>query len=159
MKRYELLLNIGIGVLAFAIILVVIFKFVIVKKPADPFAINNIEEATVFDLSGSELKLDHLIPQNDTIHVLIFNLKDCHSCISDGVEILKKLRKEGRQCFGVAIHDRVEDVDGWTINFDFSPFYMMKTVVFVDHFNIPITPILLKFNNRKVERHSYLLPH
>jgi len=159
MKRYELILDIGIGVLAFAIILVVIFKFVIVRKPSDPFAINNIEEETVFDLSGSELKLDRLIPKNGTVHVLIFNLRDCHSCVSDGVEILKKLKEEGRQCFGIVVHDRVEDVSGWTINFDFSPFYMMKTIVFLDHLNIPITPILLKFNNRTVESHNYLLPH
>lgn len=159
MKRYGILLDISIGVLTVAIIGVVIFKFVINRKPSTSFEINGIEKARVFDLSGSELKLDRLIPQNGTAHVLIFNLRDCHSCVSDGVEILKKLKQEGRQCLGIAVHDRIEDVDGWTINFDFSPFYMIKTVVYFDYIKSPITPVLLKFKNQKVESYTYLLPH
>lgn len=159
MKRYNILLNIGIGILSAAIIAVVIFKFVINRKSSIPFTINEIEKTEIFDLNGNELKLASLISQNSNAYVLIFNLKDCHSCVADGIDILGKLSKEGRQCLGIAIHDQIEDIDGWSINFDFRPFYMIKTVDFLDHIKCPITPILLEFKNQKVESYSYLLPH
>lgn len=158
MKKYGILMNIGIGVLATTIIAVVLFKFVINRNPAS-FAITGIEETRVWDLSGNELKLDRIISENNTVHILLFNLKDCHSCIADGVEILNKLKKEGRQCAGIAIHDQIDDFSGWTINFDFTPFYMMRTATFFDHIKCPVTPVLLIFKNQKINSYTFLLPH
>jgi len=159
MKRKDIFYNVSIGVMAAAILIVVIFKFVVNKQPVDSFSINGIENISVFDLDGTEFEMSHLISKNDEDYCLIFNLKDCHSCVFDGVAMLKKLRAEGKTCTGFVIHDNLEDVNGWTINFEFRPFFMMKTLEFFDHIKSPITPVLVKFKKQKVENYKYFTPH
>jgi hypothetical protein len=159
MKKKDIFLNAGIVILAVVIVIVVIFKFVINRQPVDSFAINEPGDIKVFDLSGSEIQFQQIISKNGDTYCLIFKINDCPSCIYDGVEILIKLKAGGKHCIGIVTHDLLDEVNGWTINFDFRPFFMLQTIDFFEHIKSPITPVLVKFKNQDIASYRYFTPH
>ena len=159
MTKKDIYYTIAFGIIGAAIIFVVIFKFVINRKPEIPFAINKLDNITLTDFDGNELKLKQLISSASETYCLIFGLKDCHGCIFDGVEVLNKLKKEGKECLGLVVHDSIEDVTGWSINFEFRPFFMMKTLDFFDHIKSPVTPVLIKIKDNEVENYRFFTAH
>jgi len=150
---------IAFGIIGAAIVFVAVFKFVITREPELPFAVNGLTEIALSDMDGNGLKLRQLIAGSPETYCLIFNLKDCHGCIYDGVEVLNKLKAEGKVCLGLAVHDNLDDLNGWSINFDFRPFFMMKTLEFFDHIKSPITPVLIKIKDDKVENYRFFTAH
>lgn len=157
--KKDIYYSIAFGIIGAAIVFVAIFKFVIDRKPEAPVAVNEINDITLTDFDGNELKLKQLITGAPETYCLIFNLKDCHGCIFDGVEVLNKLKKEGKECLGLVVHDNIDDVTGWSINFEFRPFFMMKTLEFFDHIKSPITPVLVKVKNDKVDNYRFFTAH
>ena len=73
--------------------------------------------------------------------------------------MLNKLKKEGKECLGLVVHDSIEDVTGWSINFEFRPFFMMKTLDFFDHIKSPVTPVLIKIKDNEVENYRFFTAH
>jgi len=69
------------------------------------------------------------------------------------------LRASGKACIRLIIHDRLDEVNGFTANYDYPAFFMITRVAFYDHIKSPITPVLVKIQNNKVENYRYFTPH
>lgn len=159
MKKKDLFYNIAIGVVALAIVVVVLFKFILPGKPAQSgFAFNDLEKITVLDLSGNKLKLADLLSKDESTYVFILELTNCNSCIYQGMEDLMRLKEAGKPCFSIVSHHLIDEVSGWSTTQDFSPFYMLKKHDFYEHIHSPVMPVLAKIRNGKVESFRYIRP-
>jgi len=151
--------TIGIAVLLLCIAAVVIFKFVLPRKPVDSFHVNKTEQLTVVDLDGNEIKFSDILSKDESSYCLLFSLKDCYSCIFRGLEDLTNLRRAGKNCFGLVIDDNYKDVDIWAANYEFTPFLVLKRVDFYEHIKSVVTPVLVKFENGNVDSFKYIMPN
>jgi|GEM_PF-925617 len=159
MKKLDFFYNIAIVVLVIGIITVVIYKFAIpVKQPQDSFKIQEFEKVEIIDLSGNEIKLGQLMAKDGATYCIMFRINDCFSCVFDAIQDLKRLRDSGKACMGIIIHDLLDEVRGFTANYEFSPFFMIKRVDFYEFIKSPMTPVLVKFKNNKVESYRYFTP-
>ncbi|MGD2090612.1 MAG: hypothetical protein PVH61_30850 [Candidatus Aminicenantes bacterium] len=155
MKKSDVLYVIVVGVLLVGIVLLVIFKFVL--KPQESFSITHIDELKVTDLNGTEVKLIDILSTVDEAFCLIFNLNsDCFSCVYKGIEDLKNLKNAGKVCFGLVIHNSIDEVRGWASNYEFSPFLMIKKLDFFDHIKSVSTPVFVKISKDNVESYRYI---
>lgn len=160
MKKSDLFYTIAIVVLIVLIIAVVLFKFVLREKnPQETFRIRSFEEITVIDLNGSEIKLPQLMAEDQSTYCIMFRITDCFSCVFESIQELIHLKNSGKSCIGLIIHDRLDEVNGFTANYEFSPFFMITRVAFYDYIKSPITPVLVKIKNNKVESYRYFMPH
>lgn len=159
MKKLDRFYNIGIGILVIGIVVVVIFKFFLAKPPQESFDIKGINQILVTDLSGSEIKLSEFIAKDTATYFMLFRLDDCFSCIYLGLEDLKTLKKEGRPCFGLVVHDYIDEVSGWAAQYDFTPFLVLKKVDFIENIKSLSTPVFVKFADGKVESYRYITPN
>lgn len=159
MKKSDLFLNIGIGVVILAIITVILFKFVINKTgKEESFKINNIEKIMVSDLNGNQINFSDLLDKEGDTYILIFELRNCYSCIFKGIENLKSLKKSGKSCFGLAVHDYLDELNGWSTNHDFNPFFMIKKSEYFDNIHSTHLPVFIKITNGKVESYRFITP-
>jgi len=160
MKKSDLFYTIAIAALVVLIIAVALFKFVILERnPQETFQVKGFEEITVIDLNGSEITLPQLMTEDQSTYCVMFRITDCFSCVFESIQELIHLRKSGKACIGLIIHDRLDEVSGFTANYEFSPFFMITRVAFYEHFKSPITPVLAKIQNNKVESYRYFTPH
>lgn len=157
MKKSDLFFSIGAGILALAIILVVVFKFLVTPKPKETFDIQDIEQIKVTDFNGDEINLTLFLEKSEVTYMLIFQLNDCYSCVYRGLTDLKALQKEGKQCLALVVHDNMEDVQGWSAHEDFSPFLMLKRTDFLEYVNCPHTPVFLKIAKGKIKSYRYIV--
>ena len=149
---------IGIVILLIAIFIVlqVKFKFFTKADSGDSFKINDIENIFIKDLNGSDLKLSEILSKNEVTFCLIFELSNCGSCILDGLEDLKKLQDEKTQCIAVIVHDIVDEVSGWSVHQDFTPFFAMKKRDFYEYIQSALLPVIVKFKYGKVIKYRYI---
>ncbi|UCH97252.1 MAG: hypothetical protein JSV88_10485 [Candidatus Aminicenantes bacterium] len=155
MKKSDIFYFIGVGVLLVGIVLAVIFKFVL--NPRESFEIKHIDQLKVTDLSGTEVKLIDLLSTGEASYCLIFDLNsNCFSCVYQGIEDLKNLKNAGKICFGLVIHDSIEEVKVWGSNYKFSPFLMLKKLDFFNHIKSVKTPVFVKIKRGKVESYRYI---
>lgn len=160
MKKLDLFYNITIAVLVVLIIAVGLFKFVIQKKASqESFQIQGFEEIPVIDLSGNEIKLPRLMAEDQSTYCIMFRITDCFSCVFESIQELIHLRASGKPCIGLIIHDRLDEVNGFTANYEFPAFFMITRVTFYEHIKSPVTPVLVKIKNNKVESYRYFTPH
>ena len=149
---------IGIVILLIAIVIVlqVKFKFFTKANSRDSFKIDEIENIFIKDLNGSDLKLSELLSKNEVTFCLVFELSNCGSCILDGLEDLKKLQDEKTQCIALIVHDIVDEVSGWSVHQDFTPFFAMKKRDFYEYIQSALLPVIVKFKNGKVIKYRYI---
>ena len=100
----------------------------------------------------------NLISKDKTSYCLIFDMNDCYSCILKGIDDLKALKGSGMNGFGLAVHDSTDEVAGWSKNYGFSPFFVIKKFNFYNHVHTSITPVLVKFDKGVVENYRFILP-
>jgi hypothetical protein len=158
-KKLDRFYNIGIGVLVIGIAAVLIFKFVLDDPPHESFRINGIDQIIVSDLNGNEIKLSEFLAKDTATYFMLFGLNDCFSCIYLGLEDLKVLKKAGRPCFGLVVHDYIEEVGGWAAQYDFTPFLVLKKLDFLENIKSASTPVFVKFADGKVESYGYISPN
>jgi hypothetical protein len=156
MKREELISYIAIGIVVIGIIILVLFKFVIVKKHADSFAFKDFDKITVTDLNGNENKLTDLVSKDGSTYCFIFDLSDCYSCIYKGIQDMKVLKKAGKLCICLVVHHNVDEVRGWTTNHDFSPFFVLNKVDFYEHVHTQMLPVIVQIRSKEVENAKYI---
>lgn len=157
MKKYTLFYSILITLLSICIVLVILFKFILKPKPG--FNIENRDRLTVTDINGKEINLFSLFDHKEDTYLLIFSFNDCSSCIFRGIEELKAIKKAGRNCIAIVIHDYYEEIKSWSTNQDFSPFVVLKRIDFHDHIKTSLTPVLVKIRNGKIKNAFYILPN
>ncbi|MCU0287447.1 MAG: hypothetical protein MUF15_13770, partial [Acidobacteria bacterium] len=109
MIKIERFYNFVIALLLVGIFVLVIFKFVL-KQPQESFGIKDIDQISVNDLVGNIVPLAKCFSNNRDTYILIFDLKDCFSCIYRGLEELKSLKNAGKTCFGLIVDDYYQDL-------------------------------------------------
>jgi hypothetical protein len=158
MKRSDWFFNIGIVALIIGIIVVVLFKFVLNQGPSGQFKIETMSQVQLLDLNKNNLKLTDLLEGESDSYCLIFELTNCYSCIYKGLEDLKILQKSGSNCFAIAINDYADDVEGWSKNHNFSPFFVLKKIDFYKYFQSSLLPVLIKLNKEGVKSYRFITP-
>lgn len=158
MKKKDLFLNIVIGVLSAAIVVVALYKFVIVNEPQKNFGFKDFHRLEVTDLNGNPLNVASLMSETGDTYLLVFDLKDCPSCIFRGKDEIKHLREAGKHGFVIMVHDSIEEVSGWASANDVSPIFMMKRVDFYDHVHTSRTPVVVKMRKDNVESFRFITP-
>lgn len=159
MNKRDLFYNIAIGVVIIGIIAIVIFKFVIPKEPQQGiFGIKEYEKITITDLNGAELKLKDLVAKDESTYCLLFEMTNCYSCIFKGIEDLKRLKSAGKTCIALVVHHLIDEVNGWSANHDFTPFFVLKKQDFYEHIHTPLMPVMIKIKNGNVESYRYITP-
>jgi len=160
MKKSDLFYTIAVAALIVLIIAVGLFKFVLREKnPQETFQVREIEEIPIIDLNGNEMKLPQLMAEDQSTYCIMFRITDCFSCVFESIQELIHLRNSGKACIGLIIHDRLDEVSGFTANYEFPSFFMITRVVFYEHFKSPITPVLVMLKNNEVESYRYFTPH
>lgn len=155
MKKSDILLYFAMGVIFAGIIIVVIFKFVLVPK--ESFAIHNMDKIIVSDLEGNKINFLEFLKKDDTTYGLIFGLYDCGSCIYKGIEDLKVLKNAGKSCFGLVVHDNIEEAKGWATHYNFLTILVLKRLVFFENIKCVKTPVLVKFVKGKISSYRYII--
>jgi hypothetical protein len=157
MKAGDFLLNVAIVTLILAVIVVVVFKFVLKPNQQESFQFNDIEQLEVQDLAGNQVKLVDLLDNHKETFILLLEIRNCGSCISSGMDDITRLKNAGNPAMIIPIHDMLEDIVGWSGTYNFSPFYMMKKVTFYKQINCAALPVMVKVKNRKVTGYRYIL--
>lgn len=159
MKTTDRIYSIAIVVVILAIIGVVIYKFAVPGKPdVGAFDIKEFEKMIVLDLDGSEVRLADLAAKDEITYCFIFELSNCYSCIFQGIEDLKRLKNAGKSCLGLAVHHMIDEISGWSANYDFSPFFMLKKENFYEHIRTPVMPVMVQIKNGKIVGFRYIRP-
>jgi len=158
MKKSTLFYSILIAILSICILLVILFKFIL-KPGVSGFDLENKESIIIRDLDGKEAKLFSLFENKEDTYLLIFSFNDCSSCIYRGIEELKAIKKAGRNCIAVVVHDYYEEIKSWSANQDFSPFVVLKRIDFYEHIKTATTPVLLKIGDGKIKNAFYIYPN
>ncbi len=157
MKKSDLFLNIAISVLFVAIVVVVLFKYVI-RDDSHLFHIENLNIISVAELDGKVVPLIDLVDKNGDTYCLIFELNNCYSCIVNGLEDLKKLQAAGAKCIAIVVHDYIEEVNGWSKNHDFSHFYIIKKIDFFKTIHSSVLPVVFRIKDGKVKNFKFITP-
>lgn len=155
MKKSSIFYLIGIFLVSVCIFGVIMFKFIL--KPSPPFSIEEIDKITITDLNGKEFKLGFFFLKDEYSYLLVADLNDCYSCIYRGIGELKTLKKAGRYCMVLVVHDSIEEVKGWSAQFEFSPFMVLNRIDFYENMKISSTPVLVKIRNGKIKNVLYIL--
>jgi len=157
-SKKDLALNLLMGVLAIGIILVSISRLMPKKEENANFRISEIEKVRVVGIDGSNIGFGSLSGTKETVYCMIFELTNCGSCLYQGIEDLKSLKKEGKSCFALVVHDFFDEFKGFSGTHNFSPFYMLKKKDFYEYFSAEYLPVIVKINNGKVESFRYITP-
>jgi len=155
MKKKNFYMNLGIIIMIIAIIVLVVFKYIIKDKNSGISI--NIEKTNLIDLNGKVIKLSQLLSDNVN-YCYIFDLNDCPSCIFKGLNDLTELKKSGDSTMAVVIHNRIDEVSGWSSNYNYSPFYMIKRNKFYAYIHVQSTPVIIKIKNGKIINYRYIFP-
>jgi hypothetical protein len=153
-----MILNLAIGVMIVFIIGLVIFKFVLPKQSGGPFRFEEFEKISVTDLNGNEMKLSQLVSADEITYILILELTDCNSCILKGIDDLKRLKGAGRQCLCLVVNDLLNEVRGWSVHMEFSPFFAIKKVDFYEHVHTAATPVMVKIKDNEIAGFRFIKP-
>ena len=155
MKR-ERFYSTAIVILSLVILIVVYMKF-FHNAPDRPVDIKNIRAIKVYDGSGTLIGLSDILEEEKN-YCLLFDLNDCYSCIAKGISDLKSLKKSGKPCFGLVVHNLSDEVSGWSTQQGFSPFFMLKKTSFYEHIRSPATPVMITIKDEKVIAFRYITP-
>ncbi|MCI0470823.1 MAG: hypothetical protein L0Y73_04110 [Candidatus Aminicenantes bacterium] len=149
--------NILIFVFACGLVFVLVYKFVI-RKPAviEGPRIDNPQDVIVYTLDGNETNLAESIGDKGDCYCLFFEISNCHSCILKGIYELENLEKNGKKCLGIALHDWLDDIKGWSQNYKLKTFLMIKKIVFHENFSVPYLPLLIRFKDGKIYSYQYI---
>lgn len=158
MKLKEFWFIIITACLVIAIILVVLFKFIIVRKEPGVLTIDRLDSIIVYDLHEKPNKLIDLFNRDKNTYLLLFELDNCYSCIFKGMNELNRLRRAGEHCIAIAVHDYIPDVVGFSQVQDFSPFFVLKKIDFYRHIHVSYMPVFFILFKGKVINSRFITP-
>ncbi|HDP95933.1 MAG TPA: hypothetical protein ENN40_11325 [Candidatus Aminicenantes bacterium] len=126
---------------------------------SDPgMAFQNAREMILSDLDGNRLCFLDLVSSGGETCCLFFRLNQCYSCIFRGMEDLKLLQQQEKNCFAVAVHDSIEDVRGWLTHESFHPVYVMSRAAFLRHVTCRSLPVIVRLEKSRVIHCEYPVP-
>ncbi len=160
MKIKENLLNATLVLIIIAVVTVILFKFVLTGDHHDHNAVSieNPDQISLIDMHGNSIKFPDVVDSDRETYLLIFEMTNCYTCIFDGIGDLIKLKKAGKNCLTIAVHDQLIDVSGWSATHDFTPFYMLKKVDFYEHIRCSKFPVMVKLKNGVPISHRFIEP-
>ncbi len=154
MKRQKILDG-AIIMMVLAIVTIITFKFVL---PAKPDLIIDFKKMDLLDLNKNTIVLSDLLNKEETSYCMIFDLNDCFSCINKGIADLKALQEAGHNAIAIAVHQQVDELNGWSKHHDFSPFFMIRRPDFYQHIEVQTTPVIIKIEKNEIKNFRYILP-
>lgn len=157
MKYRNFLLNTALIVLILAIVGVFVFKFLPKPHPRESFLFNNIQQVSVLDLAGNPIKLVDILDSQKETYIMFLELRNCGSCLVAGIEDMIRLKKAGNPAIIIPVHERVDEILGWSGTWEFSPFYMIKTADFYQQLQCAVLPVIVKVKNQKVTGYRYIV--
>lgn len=158
MKNRNLFYNISILIVILAIIVIVLFKFILNHNVEKAFDIKNYDQIHLVDFSGKEVNLSDILCKHKSLYFLIFGLNSCYSCVSEGLIDLKDLSKSGNFCIAIAVHDNINELKGWAKYEDFSPFYMLSKENFYKSIKCQLLPAVVKIDDKVIKNHRFITP-
>lgn len=159
MKRIDTLLSAAIVVVIIGIAVLVMTKFFVFKANPDTFGIDRPDQVDLLDMEENRIRFSSLCKSDLPVFFLMFQINDCYSCIHRGLTDLNSLQSEGMNCFAVVINDSFQDLSGWLSHEAFSPFYMVRRNVFIEHFKSSYLPVLVKMADGRVVSYRYITPN
>lgn len=158
-KKPDLLIIFAIIILVTGAIVIAYFKYVFDKEMNMPVAINSIDNIYVSDLNGYQIKLIDLVKKDPELYLLLFDMKDCYSCIFDGINDLLTLEKSGKLCIAIAIDDNIDNVRGWSSkNFTASTLFVINRTEFLQYIDSPLTPVLVQLKFGIIKKYRFITP-
>jgi hypothetical protein len=157
-KQFDIFFYIAAGLLIVGILYTGANKFLLKKPIVDSFRIDSIDSIAITDLEKRRIQLNDLFSAEGVHYILLFGLADCPPCIYQGFQELAELEKAGRDCFGLVVHNIIDEVGGWSSSNTVNTIYMLDKVSFYENFHCASTPVLIKIKNRKVEHYRYIHP-
>jgi hypothetical protein len=154
MKKRDVQYMFAILALITAIIVLVYFKFI--RKQESAVSFDNPEKITVSTIGNNLLSLSDIIDNSGELFLVVFNFDDCYSCISRGIFDLISLKKAGKKCAALVVHDNIDEIRGWSEKQDFSPFYVIKKNVYFEHIKSPHTPVLIHFKDGEIRKYHFI---
>jgi hypothetical protein len=158
MKNRNLFYNISILILSLAIIIVVLFKFVLNHNVEKAFDIKNYDQIHLVDFSGKQVNFSDILCKHKSLYFLIFGLNSCYSCVSKGLMDLKDLSKSGNFCIAIAVHDNINELKGWARHEDFSPFYMLSKENFYKSIKSQYLSVIVKIDDKVIKNYRFITP-
>lgn len=123
---------------------------------SDPgVVIQNAREMILSDLDGNPVCFPDLVSSGGETCCLFFGLNQCYSCIFRGLEDLKLLQQQEKNCFAVAVHDSIGDVRGWLTHESFQPVYVMSWDAFLRHVTCRSLPVIVRLKKSRVTHCKY----
>jgi len=147
--------TLSIILLVIIILFVFIHRFVLKTDDSNVY-IKAFDKVIISDLNQNKFFFSRLLPIKKDSYVLLFELRNCYSCIINGFEDLIKLQKSGENCIAIAIHDLIEEVKGWSINVSFNNLFVLKKIDYYKYFSAAHLPILIKIQNKKIVSYRYI---
>ena len=158
-NKKNILLNTSLVIIGIVFVTLVYFKLFKTHQPQmAQLRIDRFEELTLMDLSKDSLKLTEILNDNDTHYILILEMSNCSTCIYKGLDTMTALKKAGKACMVIVVHDLIDEVAGWSATTDFSPFYMMTGVDFYEHIRTPLMPAIVTIKNKSIINTRYITP-
>lgn len=117
--------------------------------------IQNASELVLSNLEGSRIFFQDLVSSRGETCYLFFRLNQCYSCIFRGMEDLKLLQQQNKNCFAVAVHDNIKDVRGWLTHESFHPVYVMSRDAFLRHVTCRSLPVIVRMAKSRVTHCEY----
>jgi hypothetical protein len=158
MKNRNLFYNISILILCTAIIIVVLFKFVLNHNVEKAFDIKNFDQIHLVDFSGKEVNFSDILYKHKSLYFLIFGLNACYPCVSEGLMDLEDLKDSGNFCIAIAVHDNINELKGWARHEDFSPFYMLSKNIFYKSIKCQLLPVIVRIDNKVIKNYRFITP-
>ncbi|MBN1196091.1 MAG: hypothetical protein JXA62_01640 [Candidatus Aminicenantes bacterium] len=121
-------------------------------------AIQNAREMILSDLDGNRFCFLDLVSSGSETCCLFFGLNQCYSCIFRGMEDLKLLQQQEKNCFAVAVHDNTKDVRGWLTHESFHPVFVMSRHAFLRHVSCRLLPVIVHMEKSRVTHCAYPAP-
>jgi len=141
--------NLLIILLSLGVITVALFKFILTAEPGI-VRVEDVDHIRLRDTSENTLKLNPLLNGELDNYILLFEMDNCGSCITKGLNELEFFREKGKNCLAIMIHDRPVELAGWADNYEFHPIYFISRSGFYEYFNCQQLPVLFAISGDQV---------
>lgn len=156
-RKNDFFFYVVFAVLVIAVIAVVIYKFIIRVPESEAFRIKEPENINLTDLDGRVLGLTSMLNKDKDTYWLFFELDNNQSLINRGLQVLRQMQANGKDCIATAVHDSIDEVRNWSTGNDFSPVYVIEDIDFYRSFYCGILPVIVKINKGKVKEYKHYI--
>ena len=155
-SKKDLLINVIIIVLVILLTIIVLYKFVLNSNNETFVKIENLNQIIFKDFNEKTNTMKSLLSDKCDNYFLIFEINDCGSCISKGIENLKYFKDRGQNTVAIIIYDRPSELLGWAKNYSFKKFITISKKDFYNYFNCQYLPVFFNISKNRIKSIKYI---